>query len=206
MREGQQFAALDGAGRAWLCELSSKTDCNRRADFDAVPPLVPNVSLGVAMCKGSRFESTIEKLAELGVAQLTPLLTERTERKGPSDSKFKRWEEIATVSSALAYRSLPLKVTPPCELESYLKREIPHLYYCHPGGAMACDLFAQAPTELTLLIGPEGGFSPTEEQMLARKGRPVDLGPLNLRVETAAVVSASLALNLGKRIHQRNLT
>ena len=196
MRNNQLFAAMDGEGRAWLCELSEKPVCVRKDDFKAVPPLPPRLTLGVALCKGSRFESTIEKLAELGVSELVPLMTERTERKAPSDSKFKRWEEIATVSSAVAYRLVPLKVSPICELETFLARELPRVFYCHPGGAAAADCFSTKNDELVVLIGPEGGFSPSEEQMLARAGRPVDLGPLNLRVETAATVSAGLALNL----------
>jgi len=196
MRENQLFVALDGGGRSWLCELSGKPVCTRRDDFKSIPELIPRITMGVALCKGSRFESTIEKLAEIGVSTLVPLLTERTERKGPSDSKFLRWEEIATASSALSYRLLPLKVEPVCELESFLSRDLPKIFYCHPGGAAAADCLKNRHEELVILVGPEGGFSPSEEPMLSRAGRPVDLGPLNLRVETAATVSAALALAL----------
>lgn len=196
LRNQQLFAALDGDGRSWLCELSPDSECQKRDDFKAVPPLSPRLTLGVALCKGSRFENTIEKLAELGVHEFVPLLTERTARKAPSASKFKRWEEIAEVSSALAYRLLPLKISEVCPLEDFLMKNTQRVLYCHPGGAAAADCFKTPADDLVLLVGPEGGFSSAEEQMLARNGRPVDLGPLNLRVETAAVVSAGLALSL----------
>jgi 16S rRNA (uracil1498-N3)-methyltransferase len=196
LRENQLFAALDGEGQSWLCEFNLKSICQKRDDFKSVQPLRPRLTMGVALCKGSRFENTIEKLAELGVHEFVPLLTERTARKAPSDSKFKRWEEIAVVSSALAYRLLPLKVSEVCPLEEFLQKNSRRVLYCHPGGAAAIEGFKNPTDELVLLIGPEGGFSSAEEQMLARNGRPIDLGPLNLRVETAAVVSAALALNL----------
>jgi 16S rRNA (uracil1498-N3)-methyltransferase len=196
LRDLQHFAALDGEGRSWLCELSTGPVCQKRDDFKSVAPLRPRLTVGVALCKGSRYEGAIEKLAELGVHQFVPLLTDRTERKVPSDSKFKRWEEIAEVSSALAYRLLPMKISPVCKLEGFLKKNEQRVLYCHPGGAAAADCFKHKDEELVVLIGPEGGFSSGEEQMLARNGRPVDLGPLNLRVETAAVISAGMALNL----------
>lgn len=182
-----------------MCEFTPASGCQKKDDFRAVPPLTPRLTVGVALCKGSRFENTIEKLAELGVHEFVPLVTERTERKAPSESKFKRWEEIATLSSALAYRLIPLKVCPLQTLEDFVQDNERRLFYCHPGGAQAIDCFKSVTEDFVVLIGPEGGFASAEEQMLARNGRPVDLGPLNLRVETAAAVSAGLALSISPK-------
>lgn len=196
MRPGECFAALDGQSRAWLCALQADGWSEYVGDFPAVPPLSLKLTVGVALCKGSRFESTIERLAELGVATLVPLHTERTERKGPSTQKLERWQEIARSASALAFRLQPMQVLPPVDLASLLPTLEGDVAYCHPGGEHALEAFAQGRSALTLLIGPEGGFSSSESETISGRATQVDLGPLNLRVETAATLAAGMALRL----------
>lgn len=198
MRPGDHFAAMDGENRAWLCALQPDGKAEYVEDFPAVPPLSLKLTVGVALCKGSRFENTIEKLAELGVATLLPLHTERTERKEPSTQKMARWREIALSASALAYRLQPMQVQPAVELAKVLQSLDGEAIYCHPGGEDALKAFAQPRSALTLLIGPEGGFSAEESSAISGRAKQVDLGPLNLRVETAATLAAGMALRLNR--------
>jgi 16S rRNA (uracil1498-N3)-methyltransferase len=196
LRTGDQFAALDGRGKAWLCTLDSSASASKVGEFPARPCHPLALTVAVALCKGSRFEGVIEKVAELGGAVLIPLLTKRTERKPPSQAKLDRWKEIALSSSALAYRRIPLKIAPPTPLEELDFEGASEFCFCHPGGLAPASYFSSISQSLTLVIGPEGGLSPAEVETLQDKASMVGLGPYNLRVETAATVACGMALNL----------
>lgn len=165
-------------------------------DWKAVPALPIRVEVGLALCKGSRFEDALEKLAELGAENVVPLLTERTERFSPSPSKTKRWTQIAHSSSALANRLIPMSLAPTTDFNSFLSQPSPaELIYAHPDGQTPQELFQAKPAHYRILIGPEGGFSPNELNALQTcRARCLSLGPLTLRVETAAVCATSFAL------------
>ncbi len=195
-RSGSEFVALDGAGRAWVCALNSGSSATKVNDFTACTDHPLALTVGIALCKGARYEGAIEKLAELGVRELVPLETERTERKSPSQAKLERWNDIALSASALAYRLIPMQVRAPMTLAAFLSQSQKPICFCHPGGQPSADYFAQATKRLTILIGPEGGFSTDESRVLESAADKVDLGPYNLRVETAATVASGLALNL----------
>lgn len=187
-KAGDQAVLLDGQGRAWLCELEAKGEARYICDWPAIAPGPLHLTVALALCKGSRFEGAIEKLAELGVNRLVPLMTERTERKPPSEEKLNRWREIARAASALAGRLRPMVVDVPGELSDCSA----HCVVCHPEGKSASQLLGSwSQPELTLVVGPEGGFS---EEELSPFEQRLALGPHNLRVETAAVSAASLAL------------
>ena len=195
LRAGDHWAALDGQRRAWLCEVVDKDVSRKVDDWVAVPPLAVSVSVALALCKGARFEDALEKLAELGVTKVVPLETERTERGLPSPAKSQRWTQIARSGSALANRLVPMQVAPPCHLLSYLHDLDPATsVYCHHDGSRPEQVFHYPRNLYTILVGPEGGFSPAELEAMHGRARRVSLGPLTLRVETAAVCAVSLAL------------
>ena len=73
-----------------------------------------------------------------------------------------------------------------------------NILFAHPGGQAACSLFSEMAAKQTILIGPEGGFSESEVSFLQSKGEAFCLGPLNLRVATAATTAAALALNCSR--------
>ncbi len=197
LRPGDQWAALDGKSRSWLCEVVDETQSRKIEDWIAVAPLPIHLEVGLALCKGQRFENALEKMAELGAVRLIPLETERTERGLPSSSKLLRWDQIAKSASALANRLVPLQISAPRPLEDFLRETDPATtVYCHHDGASPPELFRHPRNRFTLLIGPEGGFSSSELEELQGRGKRVSLGPLTLRVETAAVVAAALALTL----------
>lgn len=197
LRAGDQWAALDGQNRSWLCEVGDESVSRKVAEWPSVAPLSVHLEVGLALAKGQRFEDALEKMAELGVVRVVPLQTERTERGLPSSAKLLRWDQIAKSSSAVANRRVPLQVAAPRDLDDLIEGTDPATtVYCHHDGAAPADLFRAPKKSFTLLIGPEGGFSPSELDKLQSRGKRVSLGPLTLRVETAAVVAASLALTL----------
>ena len=199
LRPGDRWAALDGQRRSWLCEIVDKETSRKVEDWPAIPPLPVSVAVGLALCRGSRFEDALEKLAELGVVRVVPLESERTERGLPSAARSRRWQEIALSGSALANRMVPLHVEPAQDLADFVAGLDPaRAVYCHHDGANAAEVFRHPRNDYTLLIGPEGGFAPAELELLQKRASRVSLGPLTLRVETAAVCAAALALHLSR--------
>ena len=149
------------------------------------------VHLGVAPISGERFERMIEQLAELGVVSLTPLLTERTNTKQISEPKLQRWRRVATEASQLAGRGSPLRVLAAQRPLQFLQ---PQLSGCLLHQAAAATVGSSAEFS-HLAIGPEGGFTESEVGLARERGWTcLSLGPRNLRVETAALVGAVLAL------------
>lgn len=197
LRPGDRWAALDGVRRSWLCEIVDKDVSRKIGEWDAVPPHPVSVTVGLALCKGARFENALEKLSELGVVRAVPLLTERTERGLPSVAKSRRWQEISHSASALANRLVPMQVEPAQELGTFLAGcQQARTVYCHHDGASPREVFHHPRNDYALLIGPEGGFAPAELEQLQSRAQRVSLGNLTLRVETAAVCAVTLALNL----------
>lgn len=196
LKPGNQWAALDGQGRSWLCELKDEKCAHRVGHWKAIDPLPLPITVALALCKGSRFEDALEKLAELGVVSTIPLETERTERSQPNAQKLLRWQQISHAASALANRLYPMQVKPPLTLDAFFKTSDPTLltFACQGGGMPLATLLPKNPQPIELLIGPEGGFSPTEIQNLKNVAHLAALGPLTLRVETAAVCAVSVAL------------
>lgn len=197
LREGDRWAALDGQRRSWLCEIVDRESSRKIDEWNAVAPLPLAVEVLLALCKGSRFEDAVEGLAELGVERVVPMQTERTERGLPSAAKLLRWDQIAKSGSALANRLVPLEVARPQKLVTAVDELDPaHSVYCHFDGTSPSELLHPPLKRLTILIGPEGGFSPNELELLQGRARRLSLGPLTLRVETAAVCAACLSLEL----------
>ena len=195
LNPGDKFAALDGRDKAWICSLSEEMNGYFEADYPAVTSRAPRLRVGLALCKNSRFEDAIEMLSELGVAQIIPLATERSEKKAPSESKLKRWKKIAESASILAYRMSPLTILPIHKLENFPFEDDESSFFCHPVEEGTRQKLSSSSSKISLLIGPEGGFSTREVNWMAQRAGILSLGPLNLRVATAAVVASSLALN-----------
>jgi len=181
--------AAAGAGPDVLEILTVRTDPGETAP--------PRLVLACAMVKGRRFEWVLEKAVELGAHAVVPLRTERgvVEAGGGRRS---RWESILKSALKQSGRATLPDLPPPAAPDEVLAGAAgePVLYGAVPGEAAAVpwtDLLAEVPSatpaSLTLLVGPEGGWSDGERTRLEAGGaRPVGLGPHVLRTETAALV------------------
>ena len=153
---------------------------------------------GVAIPEGKRGDVMVEKLTELGVSRLTPLLTERgVVRPEAEGSKARRWESIAEEAGRQCRRNDALEVDPPQRIDEWLA-SVPDgavRYFAHlMAGALPARTLAEseAGRPVAFAVGPEGGWTEAEAERLTRSGfRPVRLGSLVLRVETAAIALAS---------------
>lgn len=166
--------------------------------------------------KGDTFEWIIEKATELGVAEIVPLQTLRSVARVPDSraaAKQVRWKKIARAAAAQCGRADVPVISEPLHFDEALKRAEPSdLFLIAWEGeetktmksalSFAPDAFGKngrMPTVINVMIGPEGGFDPSEvDRARARGAIPVSLGPRILRTETAGIfVASSLLYELG---------
>jgi 16S rRNA (uracil1498-N3)-methyltransferase len=129
----------------------------------------------------------VEKLAELGVAELRWLATIHVSGRVPRRERAQAWAVAALEQSRGVYlMEINAEDVPPADL-------MPPLLVADPGGRPLSRAFSprSGTVTVTVAVGPEGGFSADE---LPGHAEPLSLGPRILRVETAAVVAATLIL------------
>lgn len=155
------------------------------------------IHLAQALSKGERMEFVMQKAVELGVASISPILSARSVVKLDPlrmEKKLAQWEAIAIAACEQSGRNQipPIKKT--LSLGDYLQQnEAPLKLVLDPRQSKSWRDYHFAQAELTLLIGPEGGFSQEElEQIYSADFHPLRLGPRVLRTETAAIAALSV--------------
>lgn len=195
---GGEVLVFDGAGGEWLARLdgvskrgASLTCLRQTRPQDAVPDL----TLAFAPIKGDRLDAIVEKATELGARRLVPVITERTiVRKVRPDRLEATAREAAEQTGRL---SVPV-IEEAVGLARLLDTAAPEkviLFADEAGDAPpVAHALDAAMAAVTLLVGPEGGFTEAERRGLrARAGvRPVSLGPRILRADTACLAGLSL--------------
>ena len=194
VRVGEEVELFDRAGNAarGVVEVIERDHAVIAAD-DALPsresPL--SVHLAMALIQLDKFELVLQKATELGVKSIIPLVTERVElRPERYSGKTERWNKIVFEAVKQCGRALVPKIEAPANFRDVLTRR---------GTKILFDADAEAERvhalqEVTLLIGPEGGWS--EEELRLVRDRPdvfiERLGPRRLRAETAAIAAVSV--------------
>ena len=208
-KKGDFFIAVDGKGSGYDCEIES-LDKNtltakilKKHRFYGEPLF--KLTLALAIHKKNRFEWIIEKATEIGVTNIIPLLTKRT-NQNEQTLKPQRSERIALAAMKQSCRSFLPTITPARNFESI----------CEDSSNFGIKLIAheketsknlneilqfeenvlQRITSGIVYIGPEGGFTNEEIDLANSYGfSTFGLGPRRLRTETAALVAASLVLD-----------
>jgi len=153
------------------------------------------VTLATAVPKGDRFDWLVEKATELGVCRLVPLITSRSVVE-PRDTRLEKLRRVIVEASKQCRRNDLLELAPLTPWKQFLSGSFPSgsLWIAHPGGADCHEVCPAWPLEVTLLVGPEGGWTDQEIIEVQRTGgTAVSLGPLLLRVETAGLALAAVA-------------
>ena len=157
------------------------------------------VHLGQGLSRGERMDWAIQKATELGVAEITPIVSERCEvrlKDERADKRLAHWQQVAISACEQCGRSTVPLIHPPLLLADWLAQvEADLKLVLHP---VAEPLVSHAkPTSLAFLIGPEGGLNDNEvSQAVAAHFQAARLGPRVLRTETAAAVALSVAQQL----------
>jgi 16S rRNA (uracil1498-N3)-methyltransferase len=149
---------------------------------------VGKLHLYAALIRPELFEFIVQKTTELGVASITPLITERTVRIG---FKRPRLELIAQEAAELSGRGIVPTLYEPLVLSNVFSSVTAARVWCiaDQGGEPVSQVITSSTPEAALLIGPEGGWTDRERAHAEEAGmRRVTLGTTMLRAETAAVV------------------
>jgi len=167
-----------------------------RRDVDRESPCQLTLAQGIS--RGERMDWVVQKATELGVWQIAPIFTERSivqldERQ--ASRKLQHWRSIAIAACEQSGRNHVPQITQPVGLYELLEKRTSSgtALLLSPGAPLRIADMASAGTQITVLIGPEGGLADVEQQAAVKAGfTPVRLGPRVLRTETAAVCALTL--------------
>jgi 16S rRNA (uracil1498-N3)-methyltransferase len=207
VKPGDQLAILDGLGTRHVCAITAITSRQvtarkvREEPCSAESPL--SVTLVQGIPKGSKMDFIIQKSTELGIKRIIPLITDRTIVK--DTGKVTRWMKIARSAAQQSGREQIPEVLPPAEFHEFIREKhgkIPThsrergiiLWESETESTFrkALKRFRQA-RAITLMVGPEGGFSQEEVHAALENGFiAASLGPRILRTETAPLSALSI--------------
>ena len=199
MHSGDDVEVIDGKGTRYRCRLleaHAKHAVVEIVERTPVPlPWSYELTIGVAPTKHlDRMEWLVEKLTEVGVNRFAPLLCDRSERK---ELKIERLDKIAVSAMKQSLKAVMptlLPLTPIKQIITETTAEQRFICYCDDSIAERRTLAQEVRpgSDVCILIGPEGDFSPREVELaLAHGFVPVTLGDNRLRTETAALFAAS---------------
>ena len=204
LRKGTAVRVFDGVGAefdAVLEEVSRRTVSARLGrPVEPRPESSLRLVLAVSPLKGDRMELVVQKATELGVAELWPVVTDRTDaaaRPALHGSRTERWERVASGAAEQCGRAVVPRVAPTTTLDGLLARALDgtRVVLLETPGQVALSALPVDPlASLVLLVGPAGGFAPAEAERLRAAGfLPASVGPRILRAETAAVAAVAIA-------------
>ncbi len=194
-RGGDRIEAVDSAGRLFVAELTGGGEARVLEERFVSGSLEGEITLYQAVPKGRHMDLVVEKATELGVGRIVPLMTERgVVRLSKGDGKVRRWQRVA---GAAARQSLRLRIPEVTEAVSFSEavREAGErgvLLHNEAGLPPLEDMVEGG--EVSLFVGPEGGFSEGELEVARAAGLSLaSLGPYRLRSETAGMVTVARA-------------
>ena len=223
-RKGDHLIVFDGRGNCFMAVIGEVRKREVFADIletfscNLESPLHSILVQGIL--KGEKMDMVIQKTTELGVNEIVPAVTERSQLR--DTRRVKRWRKIAEEASRQSGRSVVPVVKDPVELKTFLSspdfQSTPRGFIFYEEGEMklseAVKVFptkesknpspllgevgieshrGKGEGELLILIGPEGGFTEEEVTFAAERGlRVISLGKRILRAETAAISAVTL--------------
>lgn len=204
LRSGAAVRVFDGAGaeyEAVLDEVSRRTvAAHLRAATTPRPESPLQIVLALSPLKGDRMELVVQKATELGVAEIWPVVTYRTDaaaRPALRGARGERWDRVASGAAEQCGRAVVPNVAPTTTLGGLVARAFDgtRLALLETAGHPPLPAAAVTPGRpVLLLIGPAGGFEPAEMTLLrAAAFQPASLGPRILRAETAALAAVAIA-------------
>jgi 16S rRNA (uracil1498-N3)-methyltransferase len=217
---GDAVTVFDGNG----AEFEAVVDKLRRTEADLrivtrreVDRELPfQLIVGVALPKGDRQKWIVEKLTELGVSKLVPLITECSVAQ-PTGNALERLARSVIEASKQCGRNRLMEIAEPQKWGEWIKGDCGlriadcglgeqqsairnpkseiavRSLLAHPGGSPLSEVYTPTNTPTQLAVGPEGGFTDAEvDAAIAAGWQVVSLGPRILRIETAAVALAAM--------------
>jgi 16S rRNA (uracil1498-N3)-methyltransferase len=207
MKAGDRATVFNGEGaeaEVELVKIGRQGAELRRLSLLRTSPLTCRITLAQAIPKGKNMELIIEKATELGAAGIAPVLSERTVVRGTEEDHVRKqykWHRVAIEACKQCGQNWLPKVDVPRSPKAFFEaagrfdlRLIASLQADAQPLKRVIEEFGSArPASVLILIGPEGDFTPAEMSLAKSQGcRPITLGPIILRTETAALYCLSV--------------
>lgn len=178
-----------------------RNECVCLAEAGQIIDREPSASLhlGIALPKPDRAKELIERLTELGVQRVTPIIAERTQR-GPTESILEKLSKVVIEACKQSGRNHLLQISPPATAEQYFQEvSAGKKIIAHPSdqGITLSELIGGGKHQsYAIAIGPEGGWTDFEYQQAVERGfESINLGKRIYRIETAAVAVTSVLVS-----------
>jgi 16S rRNA (uracil1498-N3)-methyltransferase len=190
MADGDRLILLPGDGTQARCRLEAGGCVIEERSAVASEPR-HRLTVAQALLKGDALEDVVQHATEIGVARYRLVVTERCIAREISPRRLERLRTIAREAAEQSERGIVPPIEPPVRLVDLLTPGSVLLYERHEGARLT-----QLEAPDTVLIGPEGGFSPAEVKAAEAAGAALaGLGPRILRSQTVAVAAASVILS-----------
>ena len=210
LKPGDKVVVFDGRGRELTAEITSAGASQiqlRKLHEAQTPPLRCRITLGQAIPKGKNMDLIVQKAVEIGAAEIAPILSDRTVVRLDEESaasKQAKWQTVAIEAAKQCGQNWLPQVQTPQTLSQFfqehrrfdlqligsLQSDAVHLK------KILADYVAEhgdRPASVLMVVGPEGDFTPAELSLARSQGcRPITLGPIVLRVETASIYCLSI--------------
>jgi len=209
-KEGDRVTVFDGCGQELTCAVA-KAEKSRVTlkvlQRTATAPLPYQITLAQAVPKARNMDLILQKATELGVHGIVPLLSARTVVQLEADdiaTKLERWQQIVIEAAKQCGANWLPKVESPQKpaefFHSASRAQLNLIGSLQPDSRQLPNILddyreehGSRPKQGTIVIGPEGDFTPAELADARSAGfRPLTLGPLVLRSETAAIYALSI--------------
>ncbi len=205
MKAGETICLLNGENeeciallqevkkRSVTVKLGEVISCSRESNFQ--------ITLIQATSKGERFDLVVQKAVELGVHKIIPVITQRNELRLKPETKTKKmlhWQAIIESASEQCGRNQLMILEDIITLPEYLNNKIKAQHFAlDPYSQQSIKEVSPPPPSAAFVIGPEGGFSNEEIDLLKQENvTPIKFGPRILRTETAAISVCAIAQSL----------
>ncbi|SRR5581483_5611686 len=207
MKAGERAVVFNGRGVEATVEL---TDVTKKfvklkpLHHAKTAPLGCEIMLGQAVPKGKNMDLIIQKATELGAAAIVPLLSERTVVQCDSAEiakKQEKWQAIAIEAAKQCGQNWLPQIQRPISPKEFFQTgqrfDVTLIASLQPDAMHLKKVLAEfgdkMPKRVLVLVGPEGDFTPAEISLAKSHGcRPITLGPIVLRTETAAIYCLSV--------------
>ncbi|MDT0593462.1 16S rRNA (uracil(1498)-N(3))-methyltransferase [Glaciecola petra] len=201
LKENTPIVLFNGDGNEYPADLTvigkrrAEAIVTSQIGISTESPLYLHLAQGIS--KGERMEIALQKAVEIGVSEITPVITELCNVKLTEsrwEKKHQSWRKLVISACEQCHRNVIPKINKPLPLHTWfgLATDLQKLILV-PGASTYLSGLTKPQNGFKLLVGPEGGFTKQEVYTAQELGfKAVNLGPRVLRTETAA--AASLAI------------
>ena len=212
MKVGEKLVLFNGRGQevtAEIAELGRDEIALRKLHEAETPPLRCRIVLGQAIPKGKNMELIVQKAVEIGAAEIATIVSDRTVVQINSETaaqKQAKWQHVAIEAAKQCGQNWLPRVHTPRRLAEFFSSASEESFDLRLIGSLQPDArhlkkiledhvseHRRRVRSVLMLVGPEGDFTPAELSLARRHGcQPITLGPIILRVETAAIYCLSI--------------